>query len=352
MNALSDCGLTPADVDGIVSFSLFSDSVPCQAVATALATGELGYALDLNLGGQAPSFAVMNAALAVDAGLADVVLVYRALRGRSGVRIGSERFEALTGQYRYPIGFTEYVQYMAMWARRFLEETGGGEEDLAAVVMAQREYAALNERAVRRRPLDLDEYLAAPWVVEPYRTVDCTIEVDGACALVVTSLERARSLDLPPAVLRGAAWTTGPGAGLDIADPHFWDDYSRNCHAVLADRLWQGAGIRPKDVDVAQIYDCFSGTVLIGLEGLGLTGRGDGGEFIRSGATRLGGELPLNTNGGLLCEGYLHGMNSVAEGALQIQGRCGERQVEDAETCLVTSGGLGDGSALVIGVDR
>jgi acetyl-CoA acetyltransferase len=346
--ALLDAHLSPADVDGIVSYSLFGDSVPCQAVATALAMGDLSYALDLNLGGQAPSFAVTQAAMAVSAGMADTVLIFRALNGRSGVRIGSQGFPAPTAQYRYPIGFTAYAQYMALWARRFMIETGATEEDLAEVVIAQREYASRNPRAIRQALLTHDEYMASPWVAEPFRSVDCTVEVDGACAVVVTSLPRARSLEVSPVVIRGAAWVTGAGSGLDIADPHFWPDLSFNAQRVLADRLWRSSGMRPADVDIAEVYDCFSSTVLSGLEGLGLVGQGEAGAFVRDGQTRLGGSLPTNTNGGLLCEGYLHGMNTVAEGVLQLQGRGGANQVPNAGACVVTSGAMGDGSALVL----
>ncbi|HVW32290.1 MAG TPA: acetyl-CoA acetyltransferase [Acidimicrobiia bacterium] len=350
--ALEDCGLAAADVDGVVSFSLFNDSVAGQAVATGLGLGELTYALDLNLGGQAPCFAVMHAAMAVQSGLARAVLVYRALNGRSGTRVGSTRFAAPTGQYRYPVGLTAYPQYIALWIRRFLIETGGTDEDLAAVVAVQRDHAAKNDRAVRRAPLDLAGYRAAPMVVEPLRTVDCTVEVDGACAVIVTSLARARDLATPPAVLRGAAWSTPAGSGLDIADLHSFADWTRNCQAHLAPRLWGSAGIGPADVDVAEIYDCFSGVVLMGLEGLGLAGRGEAGAFVRSGATASGGRLPTNTHGGLLCEGYLHGMNTVAEAARQVQLRGGAGQVPGAETCVVTSGALMDGSALVLAADR
>jgi acetyl-CoA acetyltransferase len=345
--ALADCGLEPSDVDGIASFSLFNDSVSVQSVATSLAIPELSYALDLNLGGQAPSFAVANAAMAVAAGMADVVLVYRALNGRSGVRIGSQQFDAPSTQYRQPVGLTAYAQYMALWARRFMIETGATQEDLAAVVIEQRRYAAANERAIRREPLSLEEYEASPWLVDPYHVVDCTSEVDGACALVVTSLAVARRLRHPAVTIQGAAWATGRGSGTDIADLQHWPDWSRNCQAILADRLWASSGLRPEDMDVAEIYDCFTSTVLFGLEGLGLVPRGESGAFIRDGQTRLGGRLPLNTNGGLLCEGYLHGMNTVAEATLLLQGRSSS-QVDGAGKAVVTSGGLMDGSALVL----
>ncbi len=347
-NALEDAGLEPERVGGIASFSVLNDSVPGQAVATALALGPLAYVLDLNLGGQAPSFLVMHAAMAVASGLTDAVLVYRALNGRSGVRVGSSQFPGPGSQYRYPIGFTAYPQYMAMWARRYMIETGAGYEDLAAVAIVQRRYAERNQRAILREPLTLDDYLASPFVADPYRVPDCTREVDGACAVIVTSLELARRLRHSPAVIQGAAYRIGRRSGLDIGDALLWEDYSRNYTSLLAGDLWRSAGIGPDQVDFAEIYDCFTGTVLFGLEGLGFVGRGEAGAFVRSGETWIDGRLPANTNGGLLCEGYLHGMNTVAEAVLQLQGRGGVRQVPRHDACAVTSGGMMDGSALVL----
>ncbi|MGH8920846.1 MAG: thiolase C-terminal domain-containing protein [Actinomycetes bacterium] len=346
--ALDDCGLTAADVDGVASFGLFNDSVSAQAVATGLGCADLTYALDLNNGGSQPAFAVLNAAMAVASGMASTVVVYRALNGRTGTKVGSARFAAPSSQFRYPIGLSSYPQYIALWARRFMIETGATEEDLAAVVLRQREYSALNPRAVRRKPLTLDEYFGRGYVVEPFRSVDCTVEVDAAVAVVVTSLERARDLAVRPAVIDGGAWVTGRGSGLDIADLHQWSDFSRNCQHLLAPRLWRSAGIGPSDVDVAEIYDCFSPAVLYGLEALGFVERGASGEFVRSGETLLGGSLPTNTHGGLLNEGYVHGMNTVAEAVLQVQGRSGDRQVFDAEVAVATSGVLVDGSAVVL----
>jgi acetyl-CoA acetyltransferase len=349
--ALDDAGLPASELDGIVTFSLFEDSVPAQSVATALGSRELRYAIDLSLGGQAPCYAVALAALAVSSGMANNVLVYRALNGRSGVRIGSQPFASPTAQYRYPIGLTAFPQLIALWARRFMIETGTTHEHLGAVVLAQRAYAAANDRAIRRTPLTMDEYLAAPFVVDPFRSHDCTAEVDGACAVLLTSLDRARSLARPPVVIEGAAWVTPSGSGLDMGDFFSWKDWSRNCQSYLADRLWESARIRPSDVDFAEIYDCFSSVVLFGLEGLGLVGRGESGDFVAAGETALGGSLPVNTHGGLLCEGYLHGINTVAEAVLQIQGRGGERQVPSAGRCVVTSAALQDGSALVLATD-
>lgn len=347
-NAIVDAGLEPRAIDGVASFSLNNDSAASQAVATVLGLPTLGYVLDLNLGGQAPSFVTMHAAMAVSAGLAEYVVAYRALNGRSGSRVGSSQYAGPGGQYRYPIGFTAYPQYMALWARRYMIETGATEDDLAAVPIAQRRYAALNDRAIVRTPLTLDDYRAAEYVAEPFRVPDCTTEVDGACAVVVTSIENARALRHVPAVIRGAAYACGYRSGLDIGDAMLWPDLSRNYTSLLADDLWRSAEMRPGEVDFAEIYDCFSSTVLINLEGLGLVGRGEAGAFIRSGATGLDGRLPTNTSGGLLSEGYLHGMNTLTEAVLQIQGRGGARQVPRNRSCVVTSGGMMDGSALVL----
>ncbi len=350
--AIADAGLLTSEVDGLASFMLNNDSAPCQAVATTLGIPGLRFSLDLQMGGQAPCHLVQQAASAVITGQAESVVVFRAMKGRSGKRVGSMRFDGGGAQYRYPIGYSSYMMYIAMWAQRFLYETGQGVEDLAAVAIAQREYALANDRAVRRTPLDHDSYFQRPPVVEPFRSPDCTIEVDGACAVLVTSLERARDLRHPPAVVRSGVYRAGPRSGLDIGDHLAWRDYTRNYTHLLRDELFSRAGIAREDIQFAEIYDCFSSTVLMGIEGLGLCGRGEAGALVRSGATALDGSLPVNTNGGLLAEGYLHGMNTVAEAVLQIQGRSGTRQVLRHDSCVVTSGALMDGSALILATDR
>jgi acetyl-CoA acetyltransferase len=351
-DAVGDAGLDLSDVDGMGSFMVSDDSVLCVAVSSALGMGQLRSVLDLQLGGQAPCHLVWQAAQTVARGDAEVVVVFRALNGRSGARVGSMRFAGMGGQYRYPIGYGAYLMYVGMWAQRFLFETGQGAEDLGAVAVSQRAYAERNERAVRRQPLALADYLAEALVVDPFRRSDCTVEVDGACAVVVTSLERARNLPHPPAVVASGCYRAGPRPGLDIGDHLLWDDYTRNYTSWLRDELFGRAGVGPHDVDVAEIYDCFTSTVLMGLEGLGLCERGESGAFVRSGGCGPDGRLPTNTGGGLLAEGYLHGMNTVAEAVLQVQGRGGDRQVPRHEVAAVTSGALMDGSALILTTDR
>ena len=350
--ALDDAGLPYSEVDGVASFMVMHDSVHAQAVATSLALPELRFVIDADLGGQAPCYLTMLAAMAVESGRAKNVLVFRAMNGRSGDRVGAMQFHGMGAQFRYPIGYDAYMMYVAMWAQRFLYETGQGSRDLAAVALAQRAYAVDNDRAYRRRPLSFDDYLASPYVVEPFRSDDCTVEVDGACAILVTSEHQARDLRQAPVLIASAEYRAGPRSGLDIGDHLLWEDYTRNYTSYLSDELFGRSGVTPRDVQVAEIYDCFTSTVLLGLEGLGICGRGESGAFVREGHTALNGSLPTNTHGGLLSEGYVHGMNTVTEAVLQVQGRAGRRQAPNHDVCVVTSGAMMDGSALVLTADR
>jgi acetyl-CoA acetyltransferase len=234
-------------------------------------------------------------------------------------------------------------------ARRHMHEFGTKAEHLGAIAVAMRKHAQLNPNAVMRgKSMTLDDYLASPMITAPYRLFDCCLETDGAAAVIVTSAERARDLKRRPVYIMGVA----------AAQPYPADemtnrkDIFKTGLTIAAPEAFAMAGVAPNDVDFAEIYDCFSAVVLMGLEGLGLVGRGEAGAFVRSGETALDGRLPVNTHGGLLCEGYLHGMNTVAEAVLQIQGRGGDRQVRNHETCVVTSGAMMDGSALILAGGR
>lgn len=349
--AAGDAGLPLAEIDGIGSYMVLNDSVSCGALGTALGVPGLRWVMEFQHGGQSPCHVVGLAATAVQLGYADNVVVFRALNGRSGVRVGSGQFAGGAAQYRYPIGYNAYLMYIAMWAQRYLHETGQSVRDLGNVAVAQRKYAQSNERAVLRKPLDMDAYMASPWIAEPFRAADCTSEVDGACAVLVTSLERARDLRHPPAIVASTAYHASARVGLDIGDLLLCDDYTRNFTDQLRDDLFGRAKLSPGEVEFAEIYDCFSSVVLMGLEGLGLCRRGEAGAFVGAGETALNGKLPVNTNGGLLAEGYLHGMNTVCEAVLQIQGRGGDRQAPRHNVGVVTSGALADGSAMLLTAD-
>ena len=347
--ALDDAGLPAEEVNGIATFSFAADSVPAQAVATDMGLDGLSWSLDASMGGQAPCYLVLNAAMAIASGAADNVLIYRALNGRSGSRVGSARSPGEAADHRYAIGFDAYAQFIAMWARRYLIETGRDDDELGAIPIAQRLYAQDNERAMLRGPLSVDDYLGSRLVVEPFRIVDCTIEVDGACAVLLTRKDRARDLNHAPVRILSGGYAAGRGSGLDSGDSSLWEDLTRNYTSVLAPDLWGGAGVGPEEVDMAQLYDCFSSSVILALEGLGLAERGGAIDLVRSGETGYGGRLPVNTNGGLLSEGYLHGMNTVAEAVAQLQCRGATTPAKQPETCVVTSGAMMDGSAMVLG---
>jgi len=341
--AVADAGLDPTDVDGVATFSLNSDSTPAVAVASSLGTVESKVLLDVQMGGQAPCYLTGLVAKLIEAGEIETAVVYRAMNGRSETRVGGMAFPGEGALYRYPIGYGGYASYVAMWATRFLYETGQDADDLWTVVERQSAAASTNPRAIRPRAVTKDEYFDSPFVVEPFRKWDCTAEVDGACAVVMTTLERARDLRWQPVVVKASAYCAHQQSGTDIGDHLAWSDYTRNYTSWLRDRLFRAAGLTPRDIDIAEIYDCFTTTVLIGLEGLGFCGRGESGAFLRE-----NGPTAVNTHGGLLYEGYLHGMNTVTEAVLQLQGRAGLNQCATHATAVVTSGALMDGSALIL----
>ena len=348
--AIRAAGISPREIDGVVAYSMYDDSVPAESVAGSLGLRDISYVMDFNQGGQSPAFMVMQAAMAIHSGVAGAVLVYRALNGRSGVRVGRARSDSEAARLRRSVGIVAYPQITALWARRYMIESGATELDMAAAAINARRRGSLNPRAMRRTPLTEDQYFASPFVADPYRTVDCTIEVDGACAVLVTSLERARDLALEPAVIASSGWCTHQ-FDLDMGSILTYDQPSRNFGWHLKDRLWEQAGLSPEDVDVASLYDCFSGVLLQNMEGLGLCEFGGAGEYLRRQA-RDGRGAVINPSGGLLAEGYLHGMNNIAEAVWQVQGEAGPTQVDDCEVALTCSGGHMTGSALVLTRDR
>lgn len=348
--AIEASGIERRLVDGVVSFAMYGDSVPSESVGGALGLHDLGYVMDFNQGGQSAAHMVMHAAMAVHSGLAKAVLVYRALNGRSGIRVGRQRTTGTGTDVRYPVGPVAYPQVQALWARRYLIETGATEKDLAAAAMNAAVNASRNSRAMRRKMITEADYFASPFVAEPFRKVDCTIEVDGACAVLVTTLDIARDLKLPPAVIAGSGWHTHH-FDLDMASALTYPTPGRNYGYHLRERMYGLAGLSPDNIEVASLYDCFTGVLLQNIEGFGLAPPGGAGELLRR--AMAGGRTPaINPSGGLLAEGYLHGMNVLAEAVWQVQNVAGETQVANARTALTCYGGAMCGSALILVRDR
>jgi acetyl-CoA acetyltransferase len=355
--ALADAGLTPSDVDGIVRCD--SDTVRHNDLVHTLGLSRLDYFSEVGPGGVAPSAMVGQAVAAILSGQATTVLVFRSLNGRSGRRFG---LSPVTGrriggngtydEFFLPYGLLTPGQIFALLAQRHMLDYGTSEKDLGHIALACRARANANPFAqMHDKALTMDDYLAARMISRPLRLYDFCLETDGACAVVVTSTERARDLAKPPALIRAVAQgsLTDPQPGIQF--PVVLRETLTTLPAKpTADTLYRRAGLGPGDIDVAQFYDCFTITVLLQIEDYGFCAKGEGGSFVSSGEIELDGRLPINTGGGHLSEGYIHGMNHVVEGVRQVRGES-TNQVPGAEVCLVTSTPLPPGSALILRAD-
>jgi acetyl-CoA acetyltransferase len=352
--ALDDAGLRPADVDGLVSFTM--DTNTEAAVARELGIPQLTFFSRIHYGGGAACATVQQAALAVASGIADVVVCYRAFNERSGHRFGqfssalaaAPTSSGVDASWSYPMGLGTPGAQVAMVARRYMHVAGATSEDFGRVAVADRRHAATNPNAFfYGKPITLAEHQASRWITEPLHLLDCCQESDGGVAIVVTSVERARDLPQPPVVVRAAAQGSG-------ADQFVMTSYYRDAMTglpemgVVGDQLWAQAGIAPEDVDVAVLYDHFTPFVLMQLEELGFCPRGEARHFIADGAIEMGGRLPVNPHGGQLGEAYIHGMNGIAEGVRQVRGTA-VNQVADVDHVLVTAGTGVPTSGLILG---
>ncbi|MFF7299306.1 lipid-transfer protein [Streptomyces sp. NPDC008265] len=346
--ALDDAGLTPADVDGMVTFTM--DTSPEITVAQAAGIGELSFFSRIHYGGGAACATVQQAALAVATGVAEVVVCYRAFNERSGRRFGSgvqQREPSAEGAalgWALPWGLLTPASWVAMAAQRYLHTHGLTPEAFGHVAVTGRRHAATNPAAwFHGRPITLAEHAASRWIVEPLRLLDCCQETDGGQAIVVTTTERARDLRQAPAVITAAA--QGAGRRQEGMTSFYRDDLSGLPEMdVVARQLWRTSGLRPSDIDVGILYDHFTPFVLMQLEEFGFCGPGEAADFVAADA------LPLNTHGGQLGEAYLHGMNGIAEAVRQLRGTS-VNQVAGAARALVTAGTGVPTSGLILGAD-
>ncbi|GAA1911297.1 lipid-transfer protein [Streptantibioticus ferralitis] len=350
--ALDDAGLSPVDVDGLVSFTM--DTSPEIAVAQATGIGELSFFSRVHYGGGAACATIQQAALAVTTGVAEVVVCYRAFNERSGRRFGSgvqHREPSAEGAalgWVLPFGLLTPASWVAMAARRYLHTYGLSPDAFGPVAVADRRHAATNPAAYfYRKPITLADHAASRWIAEPLRLLDCCQETDGGQALVVTSLERAHDLRRRPAVITAAA--QGAGRAQEQMTSFYRDDLTGLPEmGVVARQLWRTSGLGPGDVDTAVLYDHFTPFVLMQLEEFGFCGRGEAADFAADGGLEIGGRLPVNTHGGQLGEAYLHGMNGIAEAVRQVRGTS-VNQVPDASRVLVTAGTGVPTSGLLLG---
>ncbi|MEU8343294.1 Acetyl-CoA acetyltransferase [Actinomadura meyerae] len=350
--ALDDAGLALSDVDGLATTGISRFSATQLADYLGI---EPSWTDSTFAGGSAFEMFVARAAQAIEAGQCSTVLItfasnQRSARSRSlGGVLDPHTPEAV---FESPYAPLYPISYYAMAAQRYLHAYGASREQLAEVAAAAREWALLNPKAFRygKGPLTVPDVLDAPMVSTPLTTADCCLVTDGGGAVVVTSLERARDLRKPPAIVLGygeSTTNTSMTSAPDLLRPGSFDS-GRRAFAM--------AGLDPSDVDVAEVYDSFTITVLLTLEGLGFCAPGEAAGFVADGRIRPGGGLPLNTNGGGLsyCHPGQYGLLLLVEAVRQLRGECGDRQVAGAEIALAhgTGGILSSHATVLLGADR
>jgi acetyl-CoA acetyltransferase len=347
LKAITDAGLRPSDIDGVIPYA------PGAAVAEDFITNfnlpDVRFSATTPLGGASCVAAIQAAVTAVTAGVANHVLIPIGRNGYSGGRIGNRvqqlpQFRVI-GEYEMPLGSLAPAQLYSHMARRHMELYGTKSEHFAKIAMTARRHAAMNDNALRREPMSLEDHQTSRMIADPLRLFDCCLESDGGAAVIVSSAERAKDMASKPAYIMGIAEGHPDSPSAITQRP----DITTLGTAKAAPRAFGMAGISHKDIDVMEIYDCFSYIVLCQMEDLGFCGKGEGGDFVAGTNFSFDGDLPLNTHGGLLSQAHIVGMNHVVELVKQLRGTAGAAQVKDAEVGLVTGyGDMGDGTVAIL----
>jgi acetyl-CoA acetyltransferase len=333
--AVKDAGLTVGDIDGLVRFDM--DAVDEVALTSHLGLKNLGWMSHTGYGGTGGNAVVVHAAAAIAAGLANVVVCYRSLNERSGVRYGQASTwvsDEVAGfqAFQMPWGMLTPAHMFGQFARRHMLEYGTTSEQFGHVAVALRRHGSMNERAMMRKPITLEDHQASRMIADPLHLLDCCIESDGGCAVIVAAADRARDLRRPPAWIMGAA----QGSGTRAQGIVFRDDLAVPESVYTARDVYRSAGVGPSDIDAVMIYDHFTPFVIFSLEAYGFCERGEGGAFVEGGRIEFDGELPVNTHGGNHSEAYIHGLPHVIEAVRQLRGDS-SAQVSDAELILSCS---------------
>jgi acetyl-CoA acetyltransferase len=341
--ALDDAGISRSEVDGLIVGGVHSFERACEL-----------YGVDPRWGAQADAVqAVVTAAMAIKAGLAEVVaLVYGNDQRSAKLQYGGPNAwggEAnLSYVYHAPMGLTSQGALYGLMYRRYMELTGATERDLGQIAVAQRQWASHNPHAIMRTPIALEEYLASQYVAEPLHLLDYCLINDGGVALIVAEASRARRMSARPVTIRAAARSDLHGESTTLK-PRLIDFYHPAHHAV-ADRVYNAAGLGPKDIDALLVYDSFSCHVVFALEGFGFCREGESGAFIARTSIGPGGKLPINTSGGHLSESYMQGWNHQVEAVRQLRGEAG-KTVPDCRHVQYISDVVGKVFSIIYGVD-
>jgi len=349
VRAIEDAGLSPKDIDGVV---LGYTNVVAEDLMSNFGTKDMAYSASVHLGGASAVASLQSAAMAVATGVATNILCVAGWNGYSRIRISS----GMEGQpqlalsqlrsFEEPYGVFVPAQWYAPMARRHMYEYGTSSRQFGTVAVAMRKHAQLNDNALMRgRTLTIEDHQNSEMIADPFRLLDCSLETDGAAAVVVTSDGRARDMRHKPVYIMGVAEGHPEPPDQIVNRPLLTEVGVKKA----APRAFAMAGVTPRDIDVAEIYDCFTFIVICQLEDIGFCGKGEGGHFVEGGRIELGGELPVNTHGGLLSQAHVLGMNHVVEAVKQLRGTAGKAQVDNAEIALVSGfGDLGDGSLAIL----
>jgi acetyl-CoA acetyltransferase len=345
--AIDDAGLEPRDIDGIIPYAV--GSTVAEDLVTNLGIADLRYSATTPMGGASCVAALQSAAMAVETGVARHVHCAIGRNGYSRSRVGSRlrqmpQFKTVA-EFEWPSGALAPAQLYAPMARRHMELYGTTSEQFGEIAVVMRSHAMLNDNALMQKPITLEDHQESRMISDPFRLLDCCLESDGGTAVIVSGVERARDLKKRPVVILGVA-EGHPDSPSAITQR---DDLTRLGLAKAAPKAFSMADVEHQDIDVAAIYDCFTFTVICQLEDLGFCAKGEGGPFSEGGRLALGGELPVNTHGGLLSQAHVAGMNHIVEIVRQLRGEVGRAQVADAKVGLVTGyGDLGDGSIAIL----
>ena len=347
LKAIADAGLKPTDIDGVIPYA--TGETVAEDFITNLGIADLRFSAVTPMGGASCVAGIQAALSAIAGGVANHVLLPAGRNGFSGARIGGRvqqlpQFRVI-GEFEMPMGAIVPPQLYTPMARPHMELYGTTSRQLGAIAATMRGHALLNDKALMKKPMTVDDHQDSRMISDPFRLFDCCLESDGGAAIVVSAADRAKDARNRPIFIMGVAEGHPDSPSAITQRP----DMTTIGIAKAAPRAFEMAGVTHADIDVAEIYDCFTFVVLCQLEDLGFCKKGEGGSFVENGRIALGGQLPVNTHGGLLSQAHVSGMNHIVELVKQLRGEAGRAQVKDAEIGLVTGyGDMGDGTVAIL----
>jgi len=345
LNAIKDAGLKPSDIDGLIPYG---HGAVAEDFITNFGIKDLRFSATTPMGGASAVASIQCALAVIEAGICKHVLLSLGRTGFSGGRIGTRvqqmpQFRVI-GEFEMPSGAIAPPQLYAVMARRHFEMYGTKSRQLAEIAVTTRQHALMNPNATMRKPITIEDHQASRMISDPLRLLDCSLESDGGCAVVISAADIAKDLAKPPVWVMGVAEGHPDSPSAITQRP----DLTTLGLAKAAPKAFAMAGVTQSDIDVAEVYDCFTYIVMCQLEDLGFCKKGEGGSFVEGGALGINGRLPVNTHGGLLSQAHMAGMNHIVELARQLRGEASV-QVKDAEIGLVTGyGDMGDGSVAIM----